>query len=61
MKEFQTITPQIEGILNSRFLTPLSIDINDFVILTLDNFLIGRPIDTIQESQLIDFSESRLF
>ncbi|GFY25290.1 integrase catalytic domain-containing protein [Trichonephila clavipes] len=42
LEEFLTIITQIEGILNSRPITPLSEDIDDFEILTPGHFLIQR-------------------
>ena len=43
-KEFWTIIVLIEAIFNSRPLHPLSSDLDDFDVLTLAHFLIGRPI-----------------
>ncbi|GFX89181.1 uncharacterized protein TNCV_20771 [Trichonephila clavipes] len=49
LEEFLTIITQIEGILNSRPITPLSEDIDDLEVLTPGHFLIGRPITSISE------------
>ncbi|GFT21006.1 DUF5641 domain-containing protein [Trichonephila clavipes] len=59
-EEFETIMIQVEGILNSRPLTPLSSDAYNFVVLTPGHFLIGRPITSIPEPNLIDVNENRL-
>ncbi|GFW93396.1 integrase catalytic domain-containing protein [Trichonephila clavipes] len=42
LEQFITITTQIESILNSRPLTPMSSDPNDFAVLTPGHFLIGK-------------------
>ncbi|XP_054706729.1 uncharacterized protein LOC129216539 [Uloborus diversus] len=60
IEEFLTIVIQIEGILNSRPLTPLPSDSNEYEVLTPDHFLIGRPINAIPEPQLIDTNENHL-
>ncbi|GFX36750.1 integrase catalytic domain-containing protein [Trichonephila clavipes] len=59
-EEFETIMIQVEGILNSRPLTPLSSDADNFDVLTPGHFLIGRPITSISEPNLIDVNENRL-
>ncbi|GFX89906.1 integrase catalytic domain-containing protein [Trichonephila clavipes] len=59
-EEFETIMIQVEGILNSRPLTPLSSDADNFDVLTPGHFLIGRPITSIPEPNLIDVNENRL-
>ncbi|GFW17215.1 integrase catalytic domain-containing protein [Trichonephila clavipes] len=59
-EEFETIMIQVEGILNSRPLTPLSNDADNFDVLTPGHFLIGRPITSIPELNLIDVNENRL-
>ncbi|GFU95285.1 integrase catalytic domain-containing protein [Trichonephila clavipes] len=59
-EEFETIMIQVEGILNSRPLTPLSNDADNFDVLTPGHFLIGRPITSIPEPNLIDVNENRL-
>ncbi|GFW72266.1 integrase catalytic domain-containing protein [Trichonephila clavipes] len=59
-EEFLTIMTQIEGILNSRPLTPLSTDIDDLSVLTPAHFLIGRPITSISEPSIIHIETNRL-
>ncbi|GFU92807.1 integrase catalytic domain-containing protein [Trichonephila clavipes] len=59
-EEFLTIMTQIEGILNSRPLTPLSTDIDDLSVLTPAHFLIGRPITSINEPNIIHIETNRL-
>ncbi|GBM66234.1 hypothetical protein AVEN_27917-1 [Araneus ventricosus] len=59
-EELLTLTTQIEAILNSRPLTPLSADVDDLEVLTAAHFLIGRPITAIVEPSLIDFETDRL-
>jgi hypothetical protein len=44
LAQFTSLTIQIEGILNSRPLTPMSSDPQDLLVLTPAHFLIGRPI-----------------
>ena len=44
-ENFQTLLTQIESMLNSRPLTPISNDPNDFTALTSGHFLIGRPMN----------------
>ncbi|GFT61141.1 DUF5641 domain-containing protein [Trichonephila clavipes] len=60
LEEFLTIITQIEGILNSRPITPLSEDIDDLEDLTPGHFLIGRPITSISEPNLLDKTENTL-
>ncbi|GFW55936.1 integrase catalytic domain-containing protein [Trichonephila clavipes] len=59
-EEFETIIIQIEGILNSRPLVPLSDNINEYEVLTPGHFIIGRPISTIPEPAILDISDNRL-
>jgi hypothetical protein len=60
LEEFLTVISEIEGVLNSRPLTPLSSDFDDFETLTPGHFLIGRPITSLVEPHLTDISESHL-
>ncbi|GBO10230.1 hypothetical protein AVEN_167601-1, partial [Araneus ventricosus] len=60
LEEFDTIIIQIEGILNSRPLSPLSSDINEYEVLTPAHFLIGRPITAIPEPEIINISDNKL-
>ncbi|GFU98563.1 integrase catalytic domain-containing protein [Trichonephila clavipes] len=57
---FETIIIQIEGILNSRPLVPLSDNINEYEVLTPGHFIIGRPISAIPEPAILDISDNRL-
>ncbi|GFT07988.1 integrase catalytic domain-containing protein [Trichonephila clavipes] len=60
LEEFLTIITQIEGILNSRPITPLSEDIDDLEVLTRGHFLIGRPVTSISVPNLLDKTENTL-
>ncbi|GBL92712.1 Speckle-type POZ protein-like B [Araneus ventricosus] len=60
IEEFETIVIQIEGILNSRPLIPLSDNINEYEVLTPGHFIIGRPITAIPEPEILDVSDNRL-
>ncbi|GBM26051.1 hypothetical protein AVEN_62016-1 [Araneus ventricosus] len=60
IEEILTIISQIEGILNSRPLTPLSCDPTDLSVLTAGHFLIGRPITSVVEPEIIDTPDNRL-
>ncbi|GFV24711.1 integrase catalytic domain-containing protein [Trichonephila clavipes] len=59
-EEFETVIIQIEGILNSRPLVPLSDNINEYEVLTPGHFIIGRPISVIPEPAILDISDNRL-
>lgn len=58
--EFVTLLAQIEGILNSRPLIPLSSDPNDLTALTAAHFLIGSPIISYPEPILEEVNPQRL-
>lgn len=57
---FSTILSQIEAVLNSRPLSPLSADPSDFNPLTPAHFLIGRSLTSIPERNYINVHEARL-
>ena len=59
-EELYTLLVQIEGLLNSRPLTPLSSDSSDLSPLTPAHFLIGRPLDSIADPDLTHLPENRL-
>ncbi|GFU97555.1 integrase catalytic domain-containing protein [Trichonephila clavipes] len=59
-EKFLTIMTQIKGVLNSRPFAPLSTDIDDLLVLTPAHFLIGRPITSISEPNIIHIETNRL-
>ncbi|GFV04949.1 integrase catalytic domain-containing protein [Trichonephila clavipes] len=59
-EEFLTVIIQIEGMLNSRPLVPLSSDLDDLNVLTPSHFLKGRSITSIVEPDLTNLNENRL-
>ncbi|GFT09237.1 integrase catalytic domain-containing protein [Trichonephila clavipes] len=56
LEEFITLLAEIEAVLNSRPLSPLSSDFDDFETLSPGHFLMGRPVTAIVEPQLINGS-----
>ncbi|XP_055584794.1 uncharacterized protein LOC129737659 [Uranotaenia lowii] len=58
--ELHTVVHQISAILNSRPLTPLSNDPDDYQALTPGHFLVGRPITAFPEPDLQDLPLNRL-
>lgn len=59
-EELASLFAQIESILNSRPLCPLSPSPNDFMSLTPGHFLIGRALMAIPTAPLLDQNTSRL-
>lgn len=59
-EQLTTLATEIEAILNSRPLTPLSSDINDLLPLTPAHFLIGDTITSLPQQDFSDIPPSRL-
>lgn len=59
-EDLATLFCQIESIMNSRPITPLSLDPNDFSALTPGHFLIGSPLLALPESDLNEVPTNRL-
>ncbi|GFX28955.1 integrase catalytic domain-containing protein [Trichonephila clavipes] len=59
-EEFLTVCIQIEGILKSRPLCPLSSNSDDLNALTPAHFLIGRSMTSVVETNLIELKENSL-
>lgn len=59
-EEMATCLAQIEAVLNSRPLIPLSSDPLDFSVLTPAHFLIGRPLMSVPHPQVTDINVTRL-
>lgn len=60
LTQFNTLVCQVEAMLNSRPLTALSSDPNDFQALTPGHFLIGAPLASVPELRLADIPDNRL-
>lgn len=59
-EELQTVLCEIEAILNSRPLTPLSEDPNDLAYLSPGHFLVGTAMNSFPYPDLNDINENRL-
>lgn len=59
-EEMYTLLTQIEACLNSRPITPMTEDSNDFEVLTPGHFLIGEALKHIDEPNLTATKENRL-
>lgn len=59
-EELATLFSQIEAILNSRPLSPMSTDPNDLGPLTPGHFLVGRPLTSLPAPDLQDANPNRL-
>lgn len=59
-EELYTVLVQIEGILNSRPITPMSTDTEDLSYLTPGHFLTGAPLNCIPEQDFTNILENRL-
>ncbi|KAF5302055.1 hypothetical protein FQR65_LT19138 [Abscondita terminalis] len=59
-EEMITVLAQIESVLNSRPLLPLSNDPNDYSFLTPSHFLISDRMDAIPEENVMDVAVNRL-
>ncbi|XP_046142171.1 uncharacterized protein LOC123988283 [Osmia bicornis bicornis] len=59
-ENFNTLIIEIESILNSRPLTPISSDPNDLLVLTPAHFLIGDSLTSLRERNFRDTPSNRL-
>lgn len=59
-EELETLLIQIEAILNSRPLTPISTNPRDLISLTPGHFLVGAPLTLYPEPSLEDIPVNRL-
>lgn len=59
-EDLSTVLTQIEGVLNSRPLSPLSSDPQDLTPLTPAHFLMGKPLISLPEDEVTTVAENRL-
>ncbi|XP_050293842.1 uncharacterized protein LOC126734313 [Anthonomus grandis grandis] len=59
-EDLSTVIIQIEGVLNSRPISPLSTDPQDPTPLTPGHFLVGKPLTAIPEPVYTEVAENRL-
>lgn len=55
-----TLLTQIEAVLNSRPLSPVSNDLNDTIFLTFGHSVIGRKLTSPAERDLLEIEDNRL-
>ncbi|XP_054259644.1 uncharacterized protein LOC128984366 [Macrosteles quadrilineatus] len=60
LSEFMTLTTQVEAILNSRPLTPMSNDPSDVTVLTPGHFLVGAQLASVPDENLEEVPDNRL-
>ena len=59
-EDLSTVITQIEGVMNSRPLSPLSSDPQDLTPLTPAHFLVGKPLTSLPEEDVSNITENRL-
>lgn len=59
-EQLYTVLAEIESVLNSRPLTPMSSDVNDTCYLTPRHFLTGAPLKCIPEKDVSNLPDNRL-
>ncbi|XP_026467480.1 uncharacterized protein LOC113371047 [Ctenocephalides felis] len=59
-EDFYTVLTQIEAILNSRPISPLSSDPNDYDPLTPSHFLIGKSLTSTPDPSVLETLDNRL-
>lgn len=59
-ENFSNVLVQVESILNSRPLGPSSFDLSDLLHITPANFLLGRSMDSVHDSNYEDINVNHL-
>ncbi|XP_076764827.1 uncharacterized protein LOC143431770 [Xylocopa sonorina] len=59
-ENFNTLIIEIEAVLNSCPLTPISSDPSDLIVLTPEHFLIGESLTSLRERNFVDVPTNRL-
>lgn len=59
-EEFCTLLAQVESILNSRPICPMSSSLDDLLTLSPGHFLIGRPLNALPSAALENLKETSL-